>query len=77
MDGHLLEVCPLCYALESCRTLLARLELGTGDRGVVEASRCGVVALRPKTDEPPKRGAFLKPVLAGPVLAKPVLPPDP
>ena len=38
VDGLLLEVCPLCYALESCRALLARLELGPEDRGVVEAS---------------------------------------
>ena len=38
VDGHLLEVCPLCYALESCRALLQRLELDTNDRGVVTAS---------------------------------------
>ena len=38
VGGHLLEVCPLCYALESCRALLERLELDTDDRGVVTAS---------------------------------------
>ena len=32
VDGHLLEVCPLCYALESYRALLQRLELVADDR---------------------------------------------
>ena len=38
VDGHLLEVRTLCYALVSCRALLQRLDLDTRDRGVVTAS---------------------------------------